>query len=228
MSAQIQDRPVLYSFRRCPYAIRARLAIAVSGVGVELREVVLRDKPKAFLEASPSATVPCLVTAGQAGNGAAADAGAEPAPKVIDESLDIMIWALEQNDPEAWLDMPDAGREWIARCDGPFKQALDRTKYAPRYPDADPEAARDRAQAFLSDLDSALDGDWIFGRPTLADFAILPFVRQFAFIDKQRFDARPWPRLQPWLERFLGSERFGSVMRKYPQWHDGDKPTTFP
>jgi len=228
MSPQIHDRPVLYSFRRCPYAIRARLAIAVSGVGVELREVVLRDKPQAFLDASPSGTVPCLVTAGQSENGAEAVAGIEPEPLVIDESLDIMIWALEHNDPEAWLDMPDAGHEWIARCDGPFKRALDRTKYAPRYPDADPEVERDRAHGFLSDLDSVLDEDWIFGRPTLADFAILPFVRQFAFIDKQRFDAEPWPRLLPWLERFLGTPRFESVMRKYPKWHDGDTPTPFP
>lgn len=228
MSPQSQERPVLYSFRRCPYAIRVRLAIAVSGVDVELREVVLRDKPRAFLEASPSATVPCLVTAGRAGGDATGVPGGQPEPRVIDESLDIMIWALQQNDQEAWLDMPDAGREWIARCDGPFKRALDRTKYAPRYPDADPEIERERAHGFLSDLDLVLDGDWIFGRPTLADFAILPFVRQFAFIDKQRFDARPWPRLHPWLDRFLGSTRFESVMRKYPQWHHGDKPPPFP
>lgn len=228
MLAQDQDLPVLYSFRRCPYAIRARLAVAVSGVGVELREVVLRDKPKAFLEASPSATVPCLVMAGEAGSGAAFASGAQPGTRVIDESLDIMIWALGRNDPEAWLDMPDAGNDWIARCDGPFKRALDRTKYAPRYPDADPDVERARAHAFLSDLDSALDGEWIFGRPTLADFAILPFVRQFAFIDIERFDAQPWPRLQPWLDRFLRSTRFESVMRKHPQWHDGDAPTSFP
>jgi glutathione S-transferase len=228
MSPHSQALPVLYSFRRCPYAIRARLSIAVSGVGVELREVVLRDKPKAFLEASPSATVPCLVTGSEADSGAVAVAGERSVPSVIDESLDIMIWALEHNDPEAWLNMPEAGREWIARCDGPFKQALDRTKYAPRYPEADPEDERGRAHAFLSDLDSALQGEWIFARPTLADFAILPFVRQFAFIDKQRFDAQPWPRLKPWLERFLGSMRFESVMRKYPQWHAGDEPTPFP
>ncbi|WP_420410595.1 glutathione S-transferase [Hoeflea sp.] len=228
MSPNSHDLPVLYSFRRCPYAIRARLAIAVSGVGVELREVVLRDKPKAFLEASPSATVPCLVTAGEADGGAGAVPGDQPGPSVIDESLDVMIWALEQNDPESWLDMPEAGREWIARSDGPFKRALDRTKYAPRYPEADPEAERGRAHAFLSDLDSALEGEWIFARPTLADFAILPFVRQFAFIDRPRFDAQPWPRLQAWLDRFLQSSRFEAVMHKYPQWHDGDAPTPFP
>ena len=175
-------KPVLYSFRRCPYAMRARLALASAGLEVELREVVLRDKPAAFLEASPSATVPCLVTS----------------DGVVDESLDVMIWALKQNDPEGWLDMPEAGFEWIARADGPFKDALDRTKYANRYPGVDPASQRDVAAVFLSDLDTTI-GDWIFDRPTLADFAILPFVRQFAFVDKDWFDVQPWPKLLSWL-----------------------------
>lgn len=204
-------KPVLYSFRRCPYAMRARLAVASAGVEVELREILLRDKPVAFLDASPSATVPCLVTTGG----------------VIDESLDVMVWALEQNDPEGWLDMPEEGAAWIARADGPFKQALDRTKYANRYPGVDPDSQRDAAAGFLSDLEQAM-GDWIFDHPTLADFAILPFVRQFALIDKQWFDAQAWPRLQGWLERFLASDRFDHVMDKYPQWRDGDTPVRFP
>ena len=204
-------KPVLYSFRRCPYAMRARLAVASAGVEVELREILLRDKPAAFLAASPSATVPCLVT----------DSG------VIDESLDVMLWALRQNDPEGWLQMPEAGHDWITRADGPFKQALDRTKYANRYPGIDPESQRDAAAGFLSDLDQAID-EWIFDRPSLADFAILPFVRQFAFIDKGWFDAQPWPRLQGWLERFLVSERFEQIMDKYPQWREGDAPVSFP
>ena len=204
-------KPVLYSFRRCPYAMRARLAVASAGLEVELREVVLRDKPAAFLDASPSATVPCLVTA----------------DGVIDESLDVMIWALEQNDPDGWLEMPAGGSEWIARADGPFKDALDKTKYADRYPGVDPAIQRDIAAMFLTDLDAAID-EWIFARPTLADFAILPFVRQFAFIDKQWFDAQPWPDLQAWLERFLISDRFVHIMEKYPQWHPGDAPVAFP
>ena len=204
-------KPVLYSFRRCPYAMRARLAVASAGVEVELREILLRDKPAAFLAASPSATVPCLVT----------DSG------VIDESLDVMLWALTQNDPEGWLQMPEAGHDWITRADGPFKQALDRTKYANRYPGTDPENQRDAAAGFLSELDQTIN-EWIFGRPTLADFAILPFVRQFAFIDKEWFDAQAWPRLQGWLERFLVSERFEQTMDKYPQWREGDAPVSFP
>jgi glutathione S-transferase len=146
---------------------------------------------------------------------------------VIDESLDIMLWALRQRDPEGWLEMPAEGFDWIARCDGPFKGALDRTKYASRYPEEDPEAQRALAGAFLSELDARID-TWIFGRPTLADFALLPFVRQFAFIDRARFEAEDWPALQGWLARFLESERFLGVMGKYPPWQAGDPPTLFP
>ncbi|MDG1118644.1 MAG: glutathione S-transferase [Flavimaricola sp.] len=203
--------PILYSFRRCPYAMRARLALAVSGQLVELREVSLKAKHPAFLAASASGTVPCLVT--------------EEA--TLDESLDIMIWALQKNDPEGWLTMPQAGRDWISRADGPFKQALDRTKYATRYADADPAEERVKAAGFLADLEAQLS-DWIFDRPTLADFAILPFVRQFAFIDKTWFDAQPWPRLQAWLERFLSSDQFDRIMPKYPIWDEADEAILFP
>lgn len=190
--------------------MRARLAIASAGQDVELREIVLRDKPAAFLSTSPSGTVPCLVVA----------------DGVIDESLDVMIWALKQNDPEGWLTMPEAGHDWIARADGPFKDALDRTKYANRYPELDPAEQRGVAAGFLSELDDTI-GQWIFDHPTLADFAILPFVRQFAFIDKDWFDAQPWPTLQGWLDRFLISDRFAHIMEKYPQWQEGDPPTFF-
>ncbi len=203
--------PVLWSFRRCPYAIRARLAIQSSGVRVDLREILLREKPSEFLAASPSGTVPCLVT----------DQG------VIDESLEIMAWALHQRDPEGWLDMPQGGVDWIARCDGPFKQALDRVKYASRYPDQNPETHLATACAFLGDLDAQLDG-WLFARPTLADMAVLPFIRQFAFIDKAWFDAQPWPKVQDWLARFLTSEGLALVMPKYPRWEEGKPGQPFP
>ncbi|MGC1496268.1 MAG: glutathione S-transferase [Sulfitobacter sp.] len=201
----------LYSFRRCPYAMRARLAIVAAGVEVELREVVLRDKPAAFLDASESGTVPCLVT----------DEGA------IDESLDIMKWALAQNDPDNWLDMPAAGWALITRADGPFKDALDRTKYAVRHPDSDPEEQRAIAAEYLAELDHTIT-TWIFDHPTIADFAILPFVRQFAFIDKAWFDAQPWPNVQGWLDRFLTSDQFEDIMPKYPQWIEGNVATSFP
>ncbi|QYX57675.1 glutathione S-transferase [Roseovarius sp. SCSIO 43702] len=208
------ERPILWSFRRCPYAIRARLAVAVAGVPVELREVVLRDKPAAFLEASPTGTVPCLET----------DAG------VIDESLDIMLWALRRNDPEGWLAMPHEGRDLIERSDGPFKQALDRYKYATRHPEADPLAERAKAGAFLADLDTRLAGrGWLLGtRPCLADMAILPFVRQFAHVDRAWFEAQPWVHLVGWLADFKSSARFKAVMSKHPQWQPGEVGATFP
>jgi len=203
--------PILYSFRRCPYAMRARLALASSGTQVELREIVLRDKPAAFLAVSASATVPCLDCRGT----------------VLDESLDIMTWALAQSDPEGWLDMPAEGMDWITRADGPFKDALDRTKYASRYPELDPTEQRAVAARFLEELNTQID-HWIFARPSLADYAILPFVRQFANIDKTWFNAQPWPGLQAWLERFLTSERFAAIMTKYPQWENGAEVVSFP
>ena len=207
------ELPALYSFRRCPYAMRARLAVAVSGVAVELREVLLRDKAPAFLETSPSGTVPCL----KAGD------------LVIDESLDVMVWALQRKDPEGWLDMPDLGHELIAEADGPFKAALDHTKYHSRYPELDPEESRAQAMAFLSKLDQQIgDKLWLFGdMPSLADMAILPVVRQFAFINKSRFGVDAGPNLSRWLEAFIASERFAAIMPKLPMWREGDVPLRF-
>lgn len=204
---------VLYSFRRCPYAMRARLAIAASGQAVELREIVLRDKAPEFLATSPSATVPCL----------------QDGALIIDESLDVMKWALERSDPEAWLDMPAEGHDLIAQADGPFKQALDHTKYATRYPGLDPEAERAKAHEFLHGLNAKLTQPFLYGEtPSLADMAILPFVRQFAFIDKARFDTEDWPNLSRWLEAFLVSDRFQSIMKKYAKWESGHAPIIFP
>lgn len=206
--------PVLYTFRRCPYAMRARLAISVSGVTVELREVLLRDKAPEFLETSPSASVPCL----------------KVGDVVLDESFDIMRWALSQNDPVGWLDMPEEGLSLIEQADGPFKQALDRTKYATRYPESDPEQARGRAHGFLYGLNDQIgDKGFLYKQtPSLADMAILPFVRQFAFIDKTRFDGEDWPHLSGWLETFLATDLFRSIMPKFPVWKAGDDVTLFP
>lgn len=205
--------PVLYSFRRCPYAMRARLALQSAEIQVELREVLLRDKAPEFVAVSPSATVPCL----------------KQDDLVIDESLDLMYWALEKSDPESWLDMPEEAEALIAEADGPFKSALDRTKYATRYKDSDPKEQRAIAHKFLRKLDAQLEQGFLFGsQPSLADMAILPFVRQFAFIDKARFDAEDWPRLSGWLDAFLQSDRFQKMMPKYAVWAAGDAPTYFP
>lgn len=207
------SQPILYSFRRCPYAMRARLAVVSAQITVELREIVLRDKAPEFLECSPSKTVPCLKTD----------------KKVIDESLHIMAWALAQNDPENWLQMPTEGYDLIAQSDGPFKKALDRTKYATRYPECVRDEERAKASSFIQQLEIQLDKPYLFkDTPSIADMAILPFIRQFANIDKEWFFAQPWPRVQKWLSCFMESERFLSIMTKYPKWQSGDDVTLFP
>ena len=218
MSADLPNLPILYSFRRCPYAMRARLALQSAGLEVELREVVLKDKAPAFLEASPSATVPCLVPCdGEA----------------IDESLDIMIWCLERSDPERLLAPNGASMDemldLIEELDGDFKQSLDRYKYETRYSDADPVAERDKAARFLKRVDAMLtERAWLFGdQPSLADLAVLPFVRQFANVDRVWFDSEQWPNLRRWLEEFLASDRFKAIMTRYPKWKAGDAATVF-
>lgn len=206
--------PILWSFRRCPYAMRARLAILASGVQVDLREILLKEKPVAFRTTSPSATVPCLSTGGQ----------------VIDESRDIMLWALHQNDPHAWLAQRDAAIPLIETNDGPFKQALDHTKYAVRFPDRD--AAKDRAQAssHLMPLNTRLahHAHLMGAKETLADAAIRPFVRQFANTDRAWFDAQDWPHLIRWLTTFETSDSFKAIMAKQPLWTPGAPTIHFP
>ena len=201
--------PVLYSFRRCPYAIRARLALAVSGAVYELREVSLKSKPPGLLAASPKGTVPVLVL---------------PNSKVVDESLDIMHWALGQHDPHGWLTpgSPDDMQALIAGTDGGFKLALDRYKYPNRYPlesggDVRSFALAQRIDAsrWLQTLEPRLGQGWLFGsKPSLADMAILPFVRQFARTDLAWFAAEPWPMLQAWQARFEASALFEGVMAR--------------
>lgn len=199
--------PVLYSFRRCPYAMRARLAIATAQIKVELREVELRNKPDALLLASPKGTVPVL----QLGDG-----------EVIDESLDIMIWALHQYDPEHWLESQT--RQLIQWNDGAFKYYLDRYKYADRYPEHSKLAYRERGELFLAELEQRLNqrkylcGDHF----SLADAALLPFIRQFAAVDAGWFEMSPYPALKKWLYQFQSSRLFEAVMTKYLPWQPHD------
>lgn len=192
--------------------MRARLAIASAGLAPEHREILLRDKAPEFLAASPKGTVPVVVDA----------------DKVIDESFDVMLWALGKSDPEQLLDMPDGGHVLIRENDSSFKDALDRTKYATRFT-SDPEAERAKAHVFLDRLSETLgEHTYLFGeRPKLADFAILPFIRQFANIERSRFDADAPDNLRHWLDRFLASQRFGAIMNKYPKWVQGDAVTLF-
>ncbi|MEX0341283.1 MAG: glutathione S-transferase [Erythrobacter sp.] len=195
--------PILYSFRRCPYAMRARMALSVSGAQYEHREVVLRDKPPQMLEASPKGTVPVLVT----------EDG-----EVLEESLDLMRWALARNDPEGWLERDDPAL--VEANDGLFKHHLDRYKYATRYEDVDPEEHRSAAMEILRGLESRLAASaYLCGDERgFADIAIFPFIRQFANADRAWFDAQDLPSLQAWLKRLIKSELFTGVMQKYPQW----------
>lgn len=206
-------RAILWSFRRCPYAIRARMALLASGLEVEMREIRLQDKPDAFLNASPSATVPNL----QAGE------------LSLDESLDIMFWALGHNDPQGLLDMPQDGKTLISQNDGPFKAALDHTKYAVRFPDLNPETERAKASDFIHALNTRLVAHpFLMGdRPSFADLAIFPFIRQFANIDRTWFDAQAWPHVIIWLDGFLQSSAFEKAMTKVPVWADGAPPYFF-
>ena len=213
-----QPLPVLYSFRRCPYAMRARLAIAASGLRCELREVVLRSKPVDLLAASPKATVPVLVL---------------PGGEVIDESLDIMLWALRCNDPQRWL-TPQHGAmadmlSLIATNDGAFKKSLDRYKYPERYAQESADDTSTFAKAhraagarWLSGLEPLLERGWLFGScPTLADMALLPFVRQFAHTDAAWFAQQPWPGLLQWLQRWESSGLYSQIMEKPPPFENG-------
>ena len=183
------------------------MALWVSGVRWQHREVVLRDKPAAMLKISPKATVPVLVV-----------------ERVIDESLEIVRWALAQQDPQAWLERP--GEALIAHCDGPFKVALDRYKYDTRY-GSDRQAEREVGAAWLRGLDARLQNDpFLLGpEPGLCDVAIFPFVRQYANADRAWFDAQEWPALSQWLQGWLDSPAFAAIMVKQAQWQPDDPVT---
>ena len=211
--------PILYSFRRCPYAMRARWALAVSGISVELREVALSSKPAAMLAASSKATVPVLIDVDN---------------RVIDESLDIMLWALRQNDPATWLS-PQVGAldemlRLIAQCDDEFKFNLDRYKYPERFGIADAKAHRAGAANFLRLLEARLQKNaYLFGaHPSLADIAIAPFVRQFALTDATWFKQQSWPGLRRWLNELIESPMFALVMTRYYRWQPDQAPIYFP
>jgi glutathione S-transferase len=192
--------------------MRARMAVAVSGVQVELREVVLRDKPAEMLEISPKGTVPVLLL---------------PNGQVIEESLDIMRWALDRNDSESWLAHVD--EDLIADNDGRFKQALDRYKYPHRYNLPDGLEHRDAALVHLEKLNDRLTDCAFLGgaKRGFTDIALFPFVRQFAATDQAWFNAQPLPALQSWLTSLIQSELFAAIMARYPQWKAGDAPMLF-
>lgn len=201
--------PILYSFRRCPYAIRARLAINISKTKIELREVNLSDKPEKLLACSPKGTVPVL----QLTDGI-----------IIDESRDIMLWALNNQDPENWLVNEAADKNETNRLidynDNKFKQHLDHYKYFDRYPEQSMAFYREQGEFFIRELEEKLNktkyliGDNI----TLVDMAIFPFIRQYAYVDKDWFDQTKYKKLQYWLSHLLETPLFQKTMKKHPIW----------
>ena len=196
--------PIFYSFRRCPYAMRARMSIVREGYGVELREVVLRDRPEHMMEISPKGTVPVLLLADGT---------------VIEESLEIMQHVLGWN-------LSEEEAHWVERNDEEFKFHLDRYKYPNRYDDVDEMEQRTLASAYLSDLDVRLGEGPAFAAQ-LND-ALFPFVRQFANHDRDWFDAQSWPNVHAWLAQHLESEEFKRCMKKEKQWFEGNAVVGFP
>ena len=213
-----QDAPILYSFRRCPYAMRARLALLVSGIRCEMREITLAHKPSNMLEASPKGTVPVLVLK----------------DRVLDQSLDIMHWALGQNDPEGWSTsgqtLDEEARALVRMCDEAFKTHLDRYKYPNRYDLPNGLADREAGSVYLDQLNTKLmQSKFLMGAKwSWVDAAIAPFVRQFARTDRVWFDAQAWTPLQNWLTQFEQSESFIAVMHRYKIWYEGARPVAFP
>ena len=207
---------VLYSFRRCPYAMRARLGLLFAGVKVELREVALKNKPPQMLAISPKGTVPVL----QLTDGS-----------VIDESRDIMLWTLEQNDPKNLLDktVRTEADALIDQNDNEFKYWLDRYKYADRHLEMTQEEYRQRGEVFLQQLEKQLEKHaYLLGdKMTVADIGIMPFVRQFAHVDREVFYGLPYPNLQRWLQNWLQHPLFLQVMTKFKPWEEGDELVVF-
>jgi glutathione S-transferase len=197
---------ILYSYRRCPYAMRARMALKYASIEVEIREISLRDKPASMLQISPKGTVPVL----QFGD------------LVIEQSVEIMHWALEQSDPDGWLSVDQQlANAWLNTNDGPFKKLLDQYKYPNRHPELNPQEVLDSAVALMLDpMETALSKQAFLMGEHLSwiDVAIFPFIRQFSMVNLEQFEALPLPKLKHWLAKRLESKLFQSVMHKYPVW----------
>ncbi|MEY4277298.1 MAG: hypothetical protein RI975_564 [Pseudomonadota bacterium] len=197
---------ILYSYRRCPYAMRARMALKYASIEVEIREISLRDKPASMLQISPKGTVPVL----QLGD------------LVIEQSVEIMHWALEQSDPDGWLSVDQQlANAWLNTNDGPFKKLLDQYKYPNRHPELNPQEVLDSAVALMLDpMETALSKKAFLMGEHLSwiDVAIFPFIRQFSMVNLEQFEALPLPKLKHWLAKRLESKLFQSVMHKYPVW----------
>lgn len=210
---------ILYSFRRCPYAMRARLGIYLSKTSVSLREIILKHKPQPMLDVSPKGTVPVLIL--QDGS-------------VIDESLDIMCWALSHCDPNNLLLNGNPRQQEIAKAlietnDNDFKPWLDKYKYADRHPEKTEAFYRSEGEKFIAQLEHLLEKhQQLLGDPvSIADIAIFPFIRQFSGVDTAWFKQAPYPNVQRWLAAHLESPAFIYIMKKYPTWLESDESFQF-
>ena len=213
------SHPVLYSLRQCPYAMRARIGLLLANQSVVLRDIVMTNIPTEMLTASPKGTVPVLVLSDSS---------------VIEESLNIMLWALKQNDPDNLLyrherDALDNMLTLIQRCDNEFVDALKKYKAASRYHDSNIQTYRQQCEIFINDLEESLTKHhFIMGdSASLVDYAILPFIRQFSNVDKKWYKQAPYPKLQQWLENHYQNPIFAKAMTKYPQWLDSNEIVIF-
>lgn len=214
----MQEYPVLYSFRRCPYAMRARMALYKANIKCEHREVVLKEKPDSMLMLSDKGTVPVLIT---------------PDNKVIEQSNDVMHWALQQNDPDNWLEEDESKSQYLIDYnDNEFKHFLDRYKYHVGYPEYPQEYYRENAESFLKIIEKHLEENnsvaLLGNRITLADISIFPFIRQFAKVDLDWFLTCPYQAVVLWLNKLEESDLFKNCMKKYVQWFPEHEPVYFP
>ena len=200
--------PILYSYRRCPYAMRARMALHYAGIALEHREIALQSKPQSMLLASPKGTVPVLCVDGL----------------VLEESLDIMLWALGQSDPDGWLQVDSQkAKTWVANNDGLFKTLLDQYKYPNRYPELNPdEVLRSAMELMLNPIENTLQEQaFLLGNKiSWVDVALFPFIRQFSMVNPEQFAQLPLPKTRQWLSNNIGSALFEAIMEKHPTWVD--------
>ncbi|WP_205341912.1 glutathione S-transferase [Denitrificimonas caeni] len=214
------DLPLLYSLQHCPYAMRARLGILLAQQSVLIRAVVTKNKPADMLALSPKGTVPVLII-----NHAEGSEVPQQKVTVIDESIEIMLWALKRNDPQdlLWAEDPQQLAlmlELIRKNDQHFKPQLEAYKLAKRFHKESEMADRQRCEVFIAELERKLEkSHYLMGdRASLADYAVLPFVRQFARVDRKWYVQSPYPKCRDWLNRHLQTLLYTKAMAHYPLW----------
>ncbi len=213
------DLPILYSLRRCPYAMRGRMGIALSQQKVLLREIVTKDKPSELLASSPKGTVPVLVL---------------PNGQIIEQSIEVMNWALQQNDPQDLLrsnnpTLSEQVQQLIKTNDDDFIGHLEKYRASVRYRNIDVEQRRHACEVFISELESKLaQHEYLFGdTPSLADFAVMPFVSQFVRVEKKWFVQSEYQNVGHWLRAHLDSKLYTQVMKQYPLWNETKQDCVF-